>query len=60
MVATQSVTLVIRLTPEHVWMVNREDEQSVFTKLSLADDSAWSEDFSLGELWEKNVIEARP
>ena len=59
-VATQSVTLVNRLTPEHIWTVNRQDEQSVFKKLSLADDSAWLEDFSLGELWEKNIIEARP
>ena len=60
MVATQSVTLVNRLTPEHVWTVNREDEQSVFSKLSLTDDSAWLDDYSLGELWEKNIIEARP
>ena len=59
-VATQSVTLVNRLTPEHVWTVNRKDEQSEFQKLSLADDSAWLEDFSLGDLWEKNIIEARP
>jgi predicted ATPase len=60
MVATQSVTLVNGLTPEHVWTVNLENEQSVFTKLSLGDDSPWLEDFILGELWEKNIIEARP
>lgn len=59
-VATQSVTLINQLTPDQVWTVNREDDQSVFTKLNQADYSTWLDDYALGELWEKNLIQARP
>ena len=59
-VSTQSVTLVNQFEPEHVWSVDREDGQSVFRQLSRTDMSAWLDDYSLGELWEKNVIGARP
>jgi predicted ATPase len=59
-VATQSVTLVNQLTPESVWTVDREDGQSVFRHLSDSDMSGWLEGYSLGELWEKNILGARP
>lgn len=59
-VATQSVTLVNQFEPEQVWAVDREDNQSVFHHLAVADMSAWLEDYALGELWEKNVLGARP
>ena len=59
-VSTQSVTLVNQFDPEHVWTVDREDGQSVFRQLSRSDMSAWLDDYGLGELWEKNVIGARP
>ena len=60
MVSTQSVTLVNQFQPEQVWAVDREDGQSVFRHLSSADMSAWLDDYALGELWEKNVLGARP
>lgn len=60
LVATQSVTLINQLTPEKVWTVNREDDQSVFRKLGPSDYEAWLDDYALGELWEKNLIQARP
>ncbi len=59
-VGTQSVTLINHLTPEQVWTVNREGDQSVFEKLEESDYSGWIDDYALGELWEKNLIEARP
>ncbi len=59
-VGTQSVTLINHLTPDQVWTVNREGDQSVFLKLSRADYSTWLDDYALGELWEKNLIKARP
>lgn len=59
-VATQSVTLINQLRPEHVWVVDREDGQSVFRHLKAADMSAWLEDYGLGELWEKNIFGGRP
>ena len=59
-VATQSVTLVNQFTPEDVWTVDREDGQSVFRQLNSADRSEWLENYALGELWEKNLLGARP
>ncbi len=59
-VATQSVTLVNQFTPEKVWTVDREDGQSVFRQLNSADRSEWLENYALGELWEKNLLGARP
>lgn len=60
LVATQSVTLINKLTPEQVWTVNREGDQSVFKKLSKEDYSIWLDEYALGELWEKNLLKARP
>ena len=59
-VATQSVTLVNQFSPEHIWTVDREDRQSVFRQLNSADRSDWLENYALGELWEKNLLGARP
>jgi len=59
-VATQSVTLVNQFEPESVWAVDRVDQQSVFRHLSLQDMAAWLDDYGLGELWEKNILGARP
>ena len=59
-VATQSVTLINQLLPEHVWIVDREEGQSVFRHLKGADMSSWLEDYGLGELWEKNILGGRP
>jgi predicted ATPase len=59
-VATQSVTLVNQFEPESVWTVDREDNQSVFRHLSQQDMTTWLDDYGLGELWEKNVLGARP
>lgn len=60
LVATQSVTLVNQFEPEQVWTVDREDNQSVFRRLSTQNTNAWLDDYALGELWEKNILGARP
>ena len=60
-VATQSVTLINRLTPDQVWVVDRGDEgESEFRHLKGDDMSSWLEDYSLGDLWEKNILGGRP
>ena len=59
-VCTQSVTLVNQFVPEDVIVVDREDGQSVFRRLSSEDTEAWLEDYALGDLWEKNIIGGRP
>ena len=59
-VATQSVTLVNQFEPDSVWAVDRQDNQSVFRRLNQADMTTWLDDYGLGELWEKNILGARP
>ena len=59
-VATQSVTLINQLDPDSVWTVDRQDNQSVFRHLNQADMGAWLDDYGLGDLWEKNILGARP
>jgi predicted ATPase len=59
-VATQSVTLVNLFEPESVWTVDRADRQSVFRHLSQQDMTTWMDDYGLGEMWEKNILGARP
>lgn len=58
--STQSVTLVNRLEPEDVVVVDRQDRQSTFRRLTEQDMAAWLDDYGLGDLWEKNVLGGRP
>ncbi len=59
-VATQSVTLVNQFSPDSVWTVDRMDGQSVFKQLNSVGRTEWLENYALGELWEKNLLGARP
>ena len=60
LVATQSVTLLNQLTPSEVVTVERENEATVLHPLAEIDQQSWVEGYSLGELWEKNILGARP
>jgi predicted ATPase len=59
-VSTQSVTLVNQFGPEDVVVVDRNEVGSTFRPLSDADADSWLDDYSLGEMWEKNVLGGRP
>ncbi len=59
-VSTQSVTLVNQLSPEDVIVVDRPEGESTFRRLSSDEIASWLSDYSLGELWEKNVLGGRP
>jgi len=59
-VATQSTTLVNNFAPEHLWTVERQDNASVFRHLNAADTKDWIGEYALGDLWDKNLIGARP
>jgi predicted ATPase len=60
LVATQSVTLVNQFEPAQVWTVDRAEGASEFRHLEKEDMSAWLDSYALGDLWEKNVLGARP
>jgi predicted ATPase len=59
-VSTQSVTLVNQFNPDDIIVVDREEKQSVFKRLSKKDMDNWLEEYGLGDLWEKNIIGGRP
>lgn len=60
LLATQSVTLLDNFPLEQVIVVEHDGKSSVFRRLVAADYQAWLENFSIGELWEKNVLGGRP
>ncbi len=59
-VATQSPALIDQFAIEDIIVVNREDGASTFQRLKEDDFSTWLEDYSVGELWTKNVIAGGP
>lgn len=59
-VATQSATMVDEFDPEDVVVVEREQRESVFQRLDTDRLTDWLERYSLGELWQKNVLGGGP
>jgi predicted ATPase len=59
-IATQSPQLVNEFEPEDVIVVSRHEGASVFKRLSRKELDAWLKDYTLGELWQKNVLEGGP
>ncbi len=59
-VATQSPALIDQFAIEDVVVVNRENGASSFKRLDEKDFSVWLEEYSVGELWTKNVITGGP
>lgn len=60
LVSTQSSSFLDSFDPEDVVLVDREDKESVFSRPDVEKLEAWLEDYSLGEVWEKNVIGGGP
>jgi predicted ATPase len=59
-VSTQSAPLLNEFAPEDVIVVERTQGQSTFRRLKSADLSEWLKEYTLGELWQKNVLGGRP
>lgn len=59
-ISTQSVNLVDNFEPEDIITVDREDGQSVFQRQSSETLKDWLTDYSISDLWNKNVIGGRP
>lgn len=58
--ATQSPILLDHFEPEDVIVADRVNGEVAFTHLDSASLEVWLEDYSLGQLWEKNEIGGRP
>jgi predicted ATPase len=59
-IATQSPALVSNFQPEDIVTVDWKDGQSTFQRHTTEELAVWLEDYSLGEIWDKNVIGGRP
>jgi predicted ATPase len=60
LLATQSAALVNYFEPEQVIVVDRKAGESEFNRLSSEKLADWLKEYSLSELWEKNVIGGQP
>jgi predicted ATPase len=60
LLATQSVTLMNQFELGDLVIVERRDGASVFERPDPGRLSEWLAEYSLGELWEKNLLGGRP
>jgi predicted ATPase len=59
-VSTQSAPLLNHFEPEEVIVVDRESGASIFRRLEAELLKGWLEEYALGELWQKNVLDGVP
>ncbi len=59
-VATQSPILLDYFEPEEVLVAERRDGETRLKRLETEPLKEWLEDYSLGQLWEKNELGGRP
>ncbi len=58
--STQSVTFIDFFDAKDIIVVDREDNSSTFKRLDLGGLKEWIEEYSIGELWQKNLLGANP
>jgi predicted ATPase len=58
--ATQSMTFLNYFDAEDVVVVDRPNRESTFTRPNAEQLQEWLDEYSLAELWEKNVLGGRP
>ena len=58
--STQSPLLLDHFQPEDVLVADRVDGGTQLTRLDSAKLTGWLEEYSLGQLWEKNELGGRP
>lgn len=59
-ISTQSPLLLDNFTPEDVLVADLVDDGTQLRRLESAKLESWLEDYSLGQLWEKNELGGRP
>ena len=60
LISTQSSAFLDSFEPEDIVIVERKGEATEFDRPDAEKLDAWLEDYSLGEIWEKNVLGAGP
>jgi len=59
-VSTQSTNFVNNFEVEDIVVVDRENKQSVFKHLNKEELNTWLDDYTIGDIWEKNIIGGQP
>jgi len=59
-ISTQSSTFLDNFEPHDIIVVDRVGKESTFTRPDAEKLQSWLEEYSLGEIWEKNVIGGGP
>jgi predicted ATPase len=59
-ISTQSAPLLNEFAPEDIVVVERTNGESTFRRLDPTHLSEWLEEYTLGELWQKNILGGRP
>lgn len=59
-VSTQSALLLNEFAPEDVVVVERAQGQSFFRRLERNHLSEWLDEYTMGDLWQKNILGGRP
>lgn len=59
-VSTQSVNFLDQFNPEDILVVEREDNQTVFKRLNSEQLQGWLKEYTISDLWVKNVLGGRP
>lgn len=59
-ISTQSIDIVNMFSADDIIVSDNAGKETVFTRLSVKDLSKWQNDYTLGELWEKNVFGGNP
>jgi len=60
LLATQSVTLLNNFGPQDIIVAENDGLKTTFQRLDEDKLKLWLDEFSIGELWEKNVLGGRP
>ncbi len=59
-VSTQSVDLLNEFEATDILVTNRVDQATVFNRVEKGELEAWLEDYTMGEIWQKNIIGGQP
>jgi len=59
-ISTQSSLLLDELTPEQIIVANHHQGETLLKRLNSEELQAWLEEYTLGQLWEKNVLGGLP
>lgn len=59
-ISSQSVEFLNHFTVDDIVVIERQNNQSIFKRLQKEDLEVWLEDYSLGTIWNSNIIGGRP